>query len=136
MENDAQKIHNELSVREKQPIREQGTHSGLYFQPPVDIYETEEAIVAKFDVPGAETDAIQTDVKDYLLTLTARVAPIDTRWKLLHDEYQIGNYSRQFRLGQQIDQNKITAELKDGVLTLTLPKAEAAKPRRIQIKAA
>ncbi len=124
----------DLQVREKQQVtREPGTHEGAYFEPPVDIYETDDAIVLSGDLPGVEASDVQTDLKDNLLTITARVRGVDPRWKTILEEYTIGNYVRQFRLGQQIDQSKITAQLKDGVLILTMPKAEAAKPRRIQI---
>jgi HSP20 family protein len=135
MESQTQKDQEELSVREKQPVtREPGTHQGPYFEPPVDIYETEEAITVQADIPGAEPDDIQTDLKENLLTISVPVKPVDPRWKPLHQEYEIGNYMRQFRIGQQIDQSKITAQYKDGVLTLTLPKAESAKPRKIKIQ--
>ena len=135
METQSQKGQEELPVREKQPVtREPGTHEGPYFEPSVDIYETEDAITVQADLPGVDPDDIQTDLKENLLTISARVKPMDPRWKPLHQEYEIGNYMRQFRLGQQIDQSKITAQYKDGVLTLTLPKAASAKPRRIKIQ--
>lgn len=126
---------NDLALREKQVTREQGTRQGPYFEPPVDIYETEEALVVTADLPGVDAGDVQTDLRDNLLTITAPTRPVDPKWKPLHQEYPVGHYLRQFRLGQQIDQAKITAELKDGVLTLTLPKADHARPRRIQIQA-
>jgi len=126
---------NDLSVREKQATREEGTRQGPYFQPPVDIYETEEAIVLTADLPGVDASDVQTDLRDNLLTITAPTRSVEPSWKPVHQEYPVGHYLRQFRLGQQIDQAKITAELKDGVLTLTLPKADHARPRRIQIQA-
>jgi HSP20 family protein len=125
----------EIPVREKQGSREQGTHQGPYFEPSVDIFETEDALTVRADIPGAEAGDIDTDVRDNLLTLTARVRPLDSKWRPLREEYTVGHYVRQFRLGQQIDQSRISAQLKDGVLTLTLPKADHARPRRIQVQA-
>jgi HSP20 family protein len=126
---------NELPVREKQSTRESGTYQGAYFEPAVDIHETDEALIVQADVPGVDADGIETDLRDNLLTLSARVKPLESRWKSVYREYETGNYIRQFRLGQHIDQSKISAELKEGVLTLVLPKADNARPRRIQIKA-
>lgn len=125
----------DMSIRHKQAVREHGTHQGPYFEPPVDIYETEEALVLKADMPGVEPSDIQTDLRDNLLTITAPLKPVEASWKLVHEEYAVGHYLRQFRLGQQIDQARITAELKDGVLTLHLPKADHARARRIQVQA-
>jgi HSP20 family protein len=137
MESDARRNQDEVPVREKQAVtRDPGTHEGPYFEPPVDIYETPDAITLSADLPGVKVDAIQTDLRNNLLTITARVEPVDSRWKPLHREYAIGNYVREFRIGQQIDQSKISAQFKDGVLTLILPKADSAKPRRIQIQTA
>jgi HSP20 family protein len=128
------RTEHELPVREKHVTREPGTYQGPHFEPDVDIYETEDALVVSADLPGVSAQKITTDVRDNLLTLTAQVQPVDARWKPLYREYAVGNYTRQFRLGQQIDQSRITAELKDGVLTLTLPKAERNRPRRIEVK--
>ncbi len=137
MESDARRNQDEVPVREKQAVtRDPGTHEGPYFEPPVDIYETPDAITLSAHLPGVKVDAIQTDLRNNLLTITARVEPVESRWKPLHQEYAIGNYVREFRIGQQIDQSKISAQLKDGVLTLILPKADSARPRRIQIQTA
>jgi HSP20 family protein len=126
----------ELQPKEKQVLTREtaGTHQGRYFEPPVDIYETADALTLVADVPGVHADDIETDLKDSLLTITARVRSHDEKWKPLYEEYGVGHYMRHFRLGQQIDQAKISAELKDGVLTLTLPKADGAKPRKIKIQ--
>jgi HSP20 family protein len=125
----------DLPVKEKQGTPETGTHQGRYFQPSVDIYETDEALVVTADIPGVEPQDVETDLRDNLLTLTARLKPLDARYQPLHREYEVGHYLRQFRLGQQIDQSRISAELKDGVLKLVLPKAEHAKARKIEVKA-
>jgi HSP20 family protein len=136
MQTNAQTNPGELSVRQKQEVtREVGTHEGPYFEPAVDIDETEEALVLRADLPGVSPEEISTDLRDNLLTLSAKVRPVDGKWKPLYAEFRSGNYLRQFRLGQQIDQAKITASYKDGVLTLTLPKADTARTRRIQVRA-
>jgi len=124
----------EMPLREKQTTRESGTHEGPYFEPSVDIYETEEALTLTADLPGVDPEDVTTDLRENLLTINARVKPADPKWRPLQAEYTVGNYLRQFRLGQQIDQAKISAEFKDGVLTLTLPKADHARPRRIQVQ--
>jgi HSP20 family protein len=125
----------ELSVKAKQATPETGTHEGRYFEPAVDIYETEHDLILTADVPGADAEEVETDLKDNLLTVTVRVKPLESKWRSIHREYEVGHYLRQFRLGQQIDQSKISAQLKDGVLTLTLPKADAVKPRRVKVTA-
>jgi HSP20 family protein len=131
-----QRAETEAPAREKQTSREVGTFAGEYFEPAVDIYETAEALTVVTDVPGADPDSIETDLRDNLLTITARVKPVEGNLRPLHTEYRIGHFTRQFRLGQHIDQSKISAVLKDGVLTLTLPKAESVKPRKIQVQTA
>ncbi len=132
-----EKTHAELQPKEKQALTREttGTREGRYFEPPVDIYETADALTLVADVPGVEAEDVETDLKDSLLTITARVRGLEEKWRPLHQEYGVGHYLRQFRLGQQIDQAKITAQLKDGVLTLTLPKADAARPRKIKVQA-
>ena len=132
-----QDVKSDLGVREQQkaPARESGTREGRYFEPPVDIYETDEALVVRADIPGALPEDVETHLEDSLLTITATVRPVEEKWRPAYQEYAVGHYQRQFRLGQQIDQAKISAALKDGVLTLTLPKVDTARPRRIQVKA-
>lgn len=124
----------DLAVREKQATSQNLTHQGHYFEPLVDIYETPEALVVEADVPGASAEDIDTDIKDHVLTLTARVRPLEGKLTPLYREYSLGHYTRTFRLGQEIDQMKISAHLKDGVLTLTLPKADSAKPRKVKVQ--
>lgn len=124
----------QLPVREKQAATEAGSYEGRWFEPAVDIYETEEALTLVADLPGVAPEDISTDLRDNLLTLTGRVRAQGGAWKPLSAEYVEGHYTRQFRLGQHIDQAKITAAFKDGVLTLTLPKAESLRPRKIQVQ--
>lgn len=125
----------QVPVREKHEAQESGSYEGRWFEPAVDIYETEDALTVVADLPGVAAEDIETDLRDNLLTLTARTRKAQGDWKPLYTEYQEGHYTRTFRLGQHIDQAKISAAFKDGVLTLTLPKAESVKPRKIQVKA-
>lgn len=81
-------------------------------------------------------DDVQIDLRDSLLTITARVPPLDPKWRPVYTEYDIGHFTRQFRLDERIDQAKISAQVKDGVLVLELPKSERAQPRKIQVKTA
>jgi HSP20 family molecular chaperone IbpA len=106
-----------------------------YVTPAVDIYETPEGLVVKADLPGVAKEGLDLRVENNLLTIrgqAAHAAPGD----LLYREYDLANFFRQFELNDQVDQLKISAELKDGVLTLNLPRAEEAKPRRIEVRAA
>jgi HSP20 family protein len=124
----------EMTYQGKRELQQQeGTREGVYFEPSVDIYETEDSLTLVADVPGSTVEDIDVDLRDSVLTVSARGGKVDERWKPLYQEYRLGHYLRQFRLGQQIDQGRIAARIKDGVLVLTLPKAESAIPRRIQV---
>lgn len=126
----------EITVREKEEIKkEEGepTQAGVFYSPMVDIYETDTSITLLADLPGVEKDKLDIHVEDRQLTITGLVSEPEARWQTMYSEYGIGGYTRNFRLGDAIDQSKINASLKDGVLTLVLPKAEALKPRKIDI---
>lgn len=106
-----------------------------YVTPPVDIYETPEGLVVKADLPGVAKDGLDVRVENNLLTIRGRAEHV-AAGDLLYREYDLANFFRQFELNDRVDQLKISAELKNGVLTLNLPKAEEAKPRRIEVHAA
>ena len=118
---------------EKEIQRKEETRSQeRYVTPPVDIYETAEGLVVKADLPGVAKDGLDVQVENNLLTIRAQAshaAPGD----LLYREYELAHFFRQFELTDRVDQQKISADLKNGVLTLSLPKAEEAKPRRIDV---
>lgn len=129
----------EIQAREKQEVTAQAEHTkpGLVFTPAVDIFETETQITLLADMPGVTADHLNIDLRDDTLTLTGDIAPFegpDENDLLI--EYEVGKYFRQFTLSEVIDQEKIEANLNDGVLRLTLPKVEKAKPRKITINAA
>lgn len=103
-----------------------------YIAPPVDIYETPDGLTLVADLPGVTRDALSVDVKDDVLTIQAQAKhalPVDPTYA----EFELVNFFRQFQLSDAVDINRITAELKHGVLTLHLPKAEAAKPKKIPV---
>ena len=100
--------------------------------PAVDIYETEEGLTLLADIPGVETDSLSIDVEDSVLTIKAST-PKHEWGSHSYREFDMLDYYRQFRLSEEVDQERIKAELNHGVLTLVLPKAEKAKPKRIEV---
>jgi HSP20 family molecular chaperone IbpA len=127
----------ELKVREKQELAQSAeqTRPGVIFTPNVDIFETDNEITLLADMPGVTPDHLTIDLRDNTLTLEGDIAPVDTgKEEQIYAEYATGRYYRQFTLSEVIDQNKIDAELKDGVLRLALPKVAKATPRKITVK--
>ena len=115
------------------PNRENTRSQERYVTPPVDIYETAGGLVVKADLPGVEKKNLDLQVENNLLTIHAK--PTDTAGgEVIYREYELVNFFRQFELNEKVDQSKISAELKHGVLTLQLPKAEEAKPRKIEVR--
>ena len=127
----------EIRVKPKQEVASpvEQTRSGLVFTPSVDIFETDREITLLADLPGVKADDLTIDLRENTITLTGEVYPIERADEEdILIEYEIGKYYRQFSLSNFIDQSKIDAKLADGVLRLTLPKIEEAKPRKIEIK--
>lgn len=109
------------------------TRCGCCFRPNVDILEQGDELLVVADVPGANSDSIDIHFEDGVLEIRAAVAPRHSEG-FLHQEYGIGDYYRTFQISEAIDASKISAEYHDGVLTLHLPKSEAAKPRKINVQ--
>jgi HSP20 family molecular chaperone IbpA len=105
----------------------------LYIAPPVDIFETEDALTVVADLPGVPRGAVDIRVEDSILTIKGR-AQYDPSGQTLREEFGLQGYFRQFQLSDTVDQDRITAECRNGVLTITLPKAEKSKPRQIAVK--
>lgn len=103
-----------------------------FVTPPVDIYETKEGLTVVADLPGAAPETIGIDVEDGVLTIKAPVAEEPPR-EAVYREFALVSYFRQFQLGEKIDQGAIRADARNGVLTLHLPFAEKAKPRRVAV---
>jgi HSP20 family molecular chaperone IbpA len=118
------------SERELPATRE----SEMYLSPAVDIFETKDGLTVVADVPGVVKDGLDINVDDKILTIRGTLE-LPARKDLLVEEFGMMNYFRQFRLSDEVDQSGIKASLDQGVLTLRLPKAEHAKPKRIEVKA-
>jgi HSP20 family protein len=128
----------ELKVKEKQEVAAsiEQTRPGAVFVPNVDIFETDKQITLLADLPGVTAENLNIDLRDNILTLSGEVMPFEgADEKDLLIEYEIGKYYRQFTLSDVVAQNQIDAQLKDGVLRLTLAKVEKAKPRTITVSA-
>jgi len=126
-----------LKARDKKEIASAAeyTKPGPIFTPAVDIFETEKEITVLADMPGVKAKDLNIDLRENVLKLYGEAESPEGKNEVdVFREYQSGNYSRQFNLSQVIDQSRIDAELKDGVLKLRLPKVEAATPRKIAVK--
>jgi len=124
----------ELSVDKKEIKNSQEfTREGPVFNPEVDIYENDNELILVADLPGVEKEDLDIDLNESTLTINAHVK-LATKGTLLYKEYDIGDYKRSFTLSNVVDQSKIQAELKNGILRMVLPKAETAKPRKIEIR--
>jgi len=104
-----------------------------YIAPPVDIYETRDGLVVLADLPGVAQEALDVRVDNNVLTIRGH-ARHAVSGDAIYREHELVNFFRQFELSDKVDQNCITADLKCGVLTLQLPKAEEAKPRQIEVR--
>lgn len=124
----------ELNVPAKQETSEEVTRAGRTFVPQVDIYETKEGLWLWADMPGVDEQSINVDLADGVLTIEGQVDLKQyENTTPLYTEYYVGNYRRRFTLSNDVDSDRITARMKDGVLELEIPKTERAKPRKITV---
>lgn len=128
----------EMQKREaSSPVETERTTARKVFIPRVDICETKDAIVLLADVPGVDEKSIDITLEKSVLTLLGRVEPeTHEGYRAGHVEYEAGDYERAFTLSDEIDRDRIEASVKNGVLKLTLPKAEPVKLRKINVKSA
>jgi HSP20 family protein len=126
-----------IQAKEKAEVSSTAEQSrpGLVFTPAVDIFETDKEITLLADMPGVTSKALNIDLHENILTLDGDVNSPEAADEVdVMREYRTGKYYRQFTLSQVIDQGKIDAVLKEGVLRLRLPKVETAAPRKIAVK--
>jgi len=107
----------------------------LVFTPPIDIYETDAGLILRADLPGVSLDTLDLQVQDNKLTLFGRMQPsVPDNARLLHQEYETGDFLRSFILSDEVDHQHIAAKLNNGVLEVVLPKADKPEPRRIPVQ--
>ena len=126
----------ELPVQQKQEVekKQESTVPTRAFLPITDIFETDHALTVVLEMPGVSKDNVEIGVENDVLTIAGQIDYSGYEGlQPLYTEYNIGNYSRSFQISSKIEQERIEAELKDGVMTLVLPKAEKAMPRRISV---
>ncbi len=123
-------------IQEKEQAQVERTRSTTVYTPDVDILEREDSIVVLADMPGADEKSVDITLEKDVLSIYARVEPeVPEKHQLLHAEYGVGDYQRSFTISDEIDRDRIEARVKNGVLRLVLPKAQAAKTRKIAIQA-
>ncbi len=107
----------------------------LLFTPPIDIFGTEQGLVLRADLPGVCIERLDLQIEDNKLTLFGRVEEaLPEGARLLHGEYQVGDFYRSFILSDEVDYERITAKMNLGVLEITLPRVPRAKPRKIHVQ--
>ena len=133
----AVKKQNEIKVAEPAEMekKQENIEECPVFTPATDIYDDGKSIVMVIDMPGVETEGLDVQLHEGSLTITGRQTPQKPdACELLHWGYSTGMFQRSFRLASEVNQEKIDAKLKNGVLTLTLPKAEKALPKKIKVE--
>jgi len=111
--------------------------SSRVWSPTVDVYEDTDAIIIKTDLPGVSQDEIDIEMNNDTLTIRGerKFEDEEKREKYVRVERQYGAFQRSFTIGVPVEPDKIKAVYKNGILELTLPKAEITKPRKVQVAA-
>jgi HSP20 family molecular chaperone IbpA len=118
------------------PEPQESTRGAPVYRPLADIRDTGVGVVLTLEMPGVGPDGVEIGLERRALTIHGRGRVTSPEgFRRVYAEYGEGDYERAFTLSEEIDEGAIRAEMANGVLTLTLPRAEAAKPRRIEVKA-
>lgn len=125
----------EIEKRKPSDVVQAQTEKKTYFQPATDVRETDNHIVIQFDMPGVSSSNVDLTVEKGTLTVTGKADP-EEQGTAVYRETHIGDYQRTFTLSDDVDMDKITAEMKAGVLTVKVAKAEKTKPKRVEIACA
>lgn len=120
---------NELTAVEPVAVEERPTHEPLY-----EITETADEFVVTVQVPGVERSGVETMINGDELVITGkRTWRQPESWQILHEEIPVADYQLVLRLDHRVNRDALKAHLRDGILSVMVPKAEAVKPRRIEI---
>lgn len=130
----------ELTTQEMRDVAEtngDANRRAMAFTPTVDIFERDDTTVIMADMPGVAAGDVDVTLEHQVLTLRGKVKPYAPEgYRALSSEYRVGDYIRVFTLSDEIDQAKINAAFKNGVLRLELPRSPETKPKKIAVKAA
>jgi len=122
-----EETHNDVAPVER-------TLGGTTYSPRFDIWENDDEMILYGDLPGVMPEDLDVRFENPVLTIHGKVSPRHNDIKFLHGEYGIGDFHRTFTVSEAMATERISAELKNGVLTVHLPKSEKVKPRRIEVK--
>ncbi len=123
------------TAQAQQPVEAERVERPVAFAPAADVFETDHGAVLLVDLPGCDESTVDVRIEEGVLTVTGRVkAEEHPDHELTYSEYRTGDFERAFSVSNLVDTEKIEATVKDGVLRLMLPKVEAAKPKKIQVK--
>jgi HSP20 family protein len=122
----AERQQAEVTRREERP---------QYYRPAVDVSETTKELILRYDMPGVGKESVDITMDKGTLSVTGTTEP-EQSGTAVYRETRVGDYHREFTLPEDVDTERITAEMKEGVLTVRIAKAAKAQPKRIQITAA
>ncbi len=126
----------ELKVHDKQLAQQDSetTKTVNYFTPAVDIFETDNKVTVIAEMPGVDTSGVEVSLEEGTLTIRGHRDLEKPTGKILLEEYENGSYLRRFTVAETIDRENIKASMAEGQLKVELPKAQPAKPRRIEVQ--
>jgi HSP20 family protein len=122
------------TTKDRAEARPEATRGGVYFTPRVDIVETDGELTLYAEVPGVRPEDVDLRYEKGELFLHGRVLPRQQKQTMLLQEYEDGDFYRAFTINESIDAERISAECKNGILIVHLPKVEAVRPRQIKVR--
>lgn len=126
----------QIEAVEKEELveKQESTKAGKWFVPKADIFEVNDELILKLDMPGVPKSNIEINLEKNVLSVKGEIETgVYDKLQPLYTEFNVGHYQRSFRISNEFAQDKIQAELKQGTLSITLPKREETLPRKIEI---